>query len=433
MQKNTKKSSIKPVARFNIKGIDNKKILNGVLPVRGAKNAVLKAQAASLLFSDEICINNSPLIDDVIKMNELLEDLGVEVKRMSERSFVFKQPKTFKTNLDPKIAKSFRASIVLTGPLLAREGKVSFPHPGGCVIGKRPIDVFLDAFIKMGAKLKIEDDRYILEAKHLKGIDLFFKVPSVTATETLIMTAVLINGTTKLYNCACEPEIESLADFLNLSGAKISGAGTPFITIKGGKKLKRGVFNTPPDRIEAGSFAIIAALCGKNLKIANCDPNHMHAILCVLENAGVDVKKGSNYILINAPSKLKPVDIKTHEYPGFPTDLQAPVCVLLTQAVGSSSIFETVFEDRLNYTNDLVRMGANIMNCGPHRAIVSGPTPLHGREMESLDLRAGLAFLTAALISESSSVLHNINNIDRGYEKVEERLNKVGAEITREN
>ncbi len=420
------------MSRFIVKGLAGKKKLSGELAVKGAKNSVLKALAASLLFDDGCELEDVPLIDDVLKMSELLSDIGVIIKQNGEKSFFLKTPKNLKTDLCEGIAKSFRSSILLTGPLLAREGRVSFPHPGGCVIGKRPIDVFLEGFERMGAKINVDKNGYVIEAKKLSAIDNFFKVPSVTGTETLILTAVLIKGTTRLFNCACEPEIVSLVDFLNDAGADIRGGGTHTVVINGGKKLKRAVFKTPPDRIEAGSFAVIAALCGRNMKVTHCDPSKMRAIIHALQNAGVFVRAGQSWIQIDAPKKLKAVDIKTHEYPGFPTDLQSPFMVFLTQAQGKSLVFETVFEGRLNYVHDLVRMGADIVLCDPHRAIVSGPAGLRGREMESPDLRAGLAFLIAALTAEGNSIIHNINNIDRGYEKIEDRLNAVGADILRE-
>lgn len=419
---------------FLVKGFSGGKLLEGTLSVMGAKNFALKAQAASLLFNGSVFLDNMPLIDDVFKMNRMLEDLGVKIEKTGKRSFVFSIPSSVKTDFDKDIAKSFRASIVLIGPILAREGKVSFPHPGGCVIGQRPIDVFIDGFKKMGAKVRMTKDTYFLETDKLKGAEIFFKIPSVTATETLMMSAVLAKGKTVLYNCACEPEISDLANFLNSAGARIEGAGTHTVVIQGGGRLKRGaVCKIPPDRIEAGSLAVIGALCAKKLKITNCNPMHMQAIVQSLQNMGVNVEVGKNFLTINKTNKLKPVDIKTREYPGFPTDLQAPFSVLLTQAEGKSFIFETVFEGRLNYLFDLERMGADIIVCDPHRAIVNGLTKLRGREMESPDLRAGLAFLTAGMIAEGESFVDNANNIDRGYENIENRLNTVGAEIKRIN
>ncbi|MDD5032651.1 MAG: UDP-N-acetylglucosamine 1-carboxyvinyltransferase [Candidatus Pacebacteria bacterium] len=418
---------------FLIKGLGKKKKLEGTLRVNGAKNAVLKAQAASVLFKEEVVLKNVPFIEDFLQMNCLLGSLGVEVFHEEGRTFRYKISSGIKPEMDLKIATLLRSSVVLTGPILAREGRVFFPHPGGCVIGKRPIDVFLDSFKEMGAGVIEETNFYRIEAKKLKGADIFFKLPSVTATETLMMAAVLAYGKTILRNVACEPEIAVLANFLNASGADIKGAGTNTIEINGrsGKLLEKGVFETPPDRVEAGSFAVIASILGKNLRISDCDPSHMRAELSALKETGVDIKIGKDYLLISAPKRLTAVDIKTHEYPGFSTDMQAPFSVLLTQAEGKSMVFETVFDGRLNYLNDLERMGAKIIICDPHRAIIEGPTKLRGRKMESPDLRAGLAFLTAALAAEGESEISNIYNIDRGYEKIEERLSNIGATIKR--
>lgn len=406
--------------------------MSGIIPVMGAKNQALKAFAASILFKDGLRIDNVPRIKDIESVTNLLKFLGVETDRISEHSFYLKPPHLVGNDLCGDIAKSFRASVVLTGPILARTGKVFFPHPGGCVIGDRPIDVFLEAFIKMGAKIKQEGRSYSITAKKLKGAEIVFKLPSVTATETLMMTGAITPGITVLHNAACEPEITGLAEFFNASGARISGAGTHTITIEGVDSLEsKEPFTTMPDRIEAGSFMILAAVCGKDIEIINCCPEHLKVFLRSLASAGVNFTVGKNSIRVRSSKNLKSIDIKTHEYPGVATDLQSILSVLLTQAKGKSLIFETVFDGRLSYLNELARMGADITICDPHRAMISGPTKLRGREMESPDLRAGLAFIIAALVAKGDSIIHNISNIDRGYEKIEERLIALGAEIKR--
>jgi len=417
------------MGRFVINGL-NKRV-SGQIPIRGAKNASLKAFAASLLFKEDVLIKNVPLIDDVKNIIKLLEDFGVEVDRVSKRSFRIQARNIAKTEFDDEIARYFRASIVLSGPLLSREGKVSFPHPGGCVIGARPIDIFLEGFQKMGAVVRWHHNQYHIQAKALRGADIVFNIPSVTATETLMMAAVLAKGKTILHNAACEPEVAALAEFLNSCGAKIKGAGTHTIIINGVKKLRRGVFSTMPDRIEAGSLAILAALCGKRIRLTNCNPEHLWVPLKLLRQAGVNVRCNRTSIEIQPGRLLKSVNVITKEYPGFPTDLQAPFTVLLTQARGEAMVFETIFEGRLNYIHDLNRLGANIIMCDPHRAVVLGPTPLKGREIESPDLRAGLGFVIAALISKGRSVINNIYHIDRGYEQIEKRLQAIGLDIKR--
>jgi UDP-N-acetylglucosamine 1-carboxyvinyltransferase len=417
--------------KFIIKGSAGK--LKGTIPVRGSKNACLKAMAAAVLTDKPITIKNVPLIEDVFRMRELLEFLGAEVKEIGQHSFLISAENIKKSCLDFEIAKSFRASVALTGPLLARLGTVSFPFPGGCVIGKRPIDMFLNGFEKMGAKVFTngKGNNFTIKVKVLKGAEIFFRIVSVTGTETLMMAATLARGRTVLRNAAQEPEIANLADFLNSCGARIKGAGTSTIVINGVKKLGPGVFNTPPDRIETGSFLILGALSGDKLRVIHCNPFHILSLIEYLESMGVSLKKGKDWVEISRPKFLKPINIKTSEYPGFPTDLQAPFSVLLTQARGTSSLFETVYDGRLNYINDLVRMGANIILCDAHRAIFHGKTYLKGREVEAPDLRAGLTFILAALIAKGKSIIHNVYNIDRGYEKIEERLRDAGAAIKR--
>lgn len=418
--------------KFVIQGLEGKRILSGSIPVRGAKNAALKAFAASLLFDDEIQIDNVPFIKDIKSMADLLTHLGVQVNQISERSFRLKSPSSVSADLSDDIAKSLRASIVLSGPLLAKTGKVSFPHPGGCVIGERPINVFLESFEQMGADVRKEGEKYLISADKLHGAEIIFKIPSVTATETLMMTAVLVDGTTILHNVACEPEIVALADFLRASGAEIRGAGTHTIIIKGMGPLKfKSPYRILSDRIEGGSLAILAAVCGEDIEITDCQPEYLKVLLSALTRAGIDIQENAKSIRIKSPREIRTLDVKTHEYPGIPTDLQSPLAVLLTQAKGKSFIFETVFDGRLNYLNELIRMGADVTICDPHRAFISGPTALRGREMESPDLRAGLAFIIAALIAKGETIIHNIHNIDRGYENIEERLQQIGANIKR--
>lgn len=410
------------------------KKLKGKIEVRGAKNSVLKAMAASLLFSTVLKIDNVPFIEDVFRMGELLKELGVDVKKDNRR--IILEVKKIKSGfLKKEIAERLRSSIVLVGPLLWRSKKVFFPHPGGCVIGRRPIDVFLDGWKAMGAKINLLKNGYeISRSRRLKGIDYTFRVVSVTGTETLMMTAALAYGTTILRNAAMEPEIPALAEFLNQAGAKISGAGTPTIKIEGtrGRFLRaENSFWVIPDRIEAGSFIILGAALGENVEIGKCEPEHLHSLLFALKDAGVKVDIGRDWVRVKRPEIIESVNIKTREYPGFPTDLQAPFTVLMTQASGQSMIFETVFDGRLNYIDELNRMGANIITCDPHRILVCGPTPLRGREIESPDLRAGLAFIIAALIAKGESRVRNVYQIDRGYEKIEERLKMLGADIER--
>ena len=411
------------------------KKLSGTIPVMGAKNSVLKAMAAAFLFSGPVRITNIPLIEDVFRMSELIASLGATVKKSGRKAITIDAGKiSGGTKFKKEIADKLRASIVLAGPLLARAGKVSFPYPGGCVIGRRPIDIFLDGWRAMGAKVEEKKNGFEISARGLRGADFAFRVVNVTGTETLMMSAVLAKGKTILRNAACEPEIPALADFLNASGAKIKGAGTSTIEITGtgGRLLKaKRAFQVIPDRIEAGSFLILGAALGKNVKVAGCEPEHLTAILTALKDAGAHLEIHEDWISVRRPKIIKAADIKTREYPGFPTDLQAPFVALMTQAAGESMIFETIFEGRLAYLDDLKRMGARVILCDPHRVLINGPAKLRGREIESPDLRAGLAFIIAALLAKGESVISNVYQIDRGYERIDERLRKLGAEVKR--
>lgn len=423
---------------FTIQGLGGERVLEGEIAVNGAKNAVLPLMAASILFSDAVEISNVPEIEDVLRMSELLREVGISadvqggILRMTVGDNIA-------SNLPVDISKRFRASIFTTGPILARTGKVSFPHPGGCVIGARPIDLFLEAYRKMGAVITETDLGYEMEAKQgLHGAEIFFRTQSVGATETLMLTAVLANGKTTLRNAAMEPEIPFLADFLNKNGADISGAGTPIMEINGngGELLmaKGKPHMLVPDRLETGSFLLLAALAGRDISVTNCNPDHVRALVEELEYSGMKIESQGSTLRITRNSlseKLKAVNIKTHEYPGFPTDLQAPMLVYLTQADGESVVFETIFEGRLNYVSELQRMGADILIMDTNRVRVKGPTHLRGRELESPDIRAGLAYVLAGIIASGETIIHNTYFIDRGYATIEERLRKVGVAIDR--
>ncbi len=422
-----------------VKGLAGKKTLKGVIPVFGGKNAVLPLLAATLLTKAPIELYNVPDIEDVKRVGELFEHLGVSFGRVAKDRYSINTSGISNGELNHEIAKRFRASIVLAGPLLARLGQASFPHPGGDVIGERPIDIFLEGFQRMGATLTERDGSYHLEVKKkkLQGMEYFFKLVSVTATETFMMAATLAQGKTVLKNAAMEPEITSLAEFLTSLGAKIVGAGTPVITIEGGTLTGTPKsFMVPPDRLETGSFLILAALAGDTIEITNCNPGEVEVLIEMLRRSGVSLTVKKNSIIVKGNGKVKNsslsgMNVRTHEYPGFPTDLQAPMTVYLTQVKGESLVFETVFEGRLNYVHDLVRMGADISMWNPHQVMVRGPKVLVGRELESPDIRAGLAFVIAAIVAKGDSVINNVYHIDRGYEEVEKRLRAIGVDIER--
>ncbi len=419
------------VGKFIIRG---GKTLSGEISVRGAKNHATKMFPAALLCKEPVLLTNVPAIEDVARMRDLLSFIGYETADIKSRSLrIIPAARSLAMELPRSIAERIRPSILFAGPLLARAGRAQFPHPGGCVIGRRPIDIFLDGWRAMGAAIRENSAGFDIRAKELRGIDYTFRLVSHTGTEGLMMTAVLAKGRTVLRNAALEPEVIALAKFLNACGARIQGAGTPLITIEGtgGKLLKGGACQILPDRLEAGSFAILAALLGKSVKITHCDPSHIEVLLSHLRSTGARIEQGANWLSITRAAKLLPVNVRTHEYPGFATDYQAPFIILLTQAHGQSMVFETLFEGRLAYLEDLNRMGARIIQCDLHRAIVSGPATLRSRNFESPDLRAGMAFVIAALAARGTSRISNVYQIDRGYEKLDERLRILGADIQR--
>ncbi len=419
---------------FVVKGTAGRRTLSGTIPVSGSKNAVLPALAASVLFDTEVIYTQAPHIEDVSRMYELLEALGARITHTDNRTHIQTSKKG--TGEIPKdIAKRFRASIVLSGPLLARRGSVTFPHPGGCVIGERPIDLFLDGFRQLGATVRQGKDTYTVRAPQgLIGANIFLKVPSVTGTATLVMAALMAEGTTRIENAALEPEVIHLIDFLNTNGANITGAGSPTITIRGSKKLLQGkqIYTTPPDRIEAGSYIILAAIAGKDVTVKNVIPEQLKALLERLNRAGVQLEVGPSSVRIKqATKKHTAVDVKTHEYPGFPTDLQAPMTIFLTQAQGDGHLFETIFEGRLGYAEDLKRMGADIDIWNQRELTVHGGTKLKGKTLVGPDLRAGLAFILAGAIAQGTTRVENAYFIDRGYEHIEKKLQAIGLDIER--
>jgi UDP-N-acetylglucosamine 1-carboxyvinyltransferase len=422
---------MKKEQKFEIQG---GRELKGEISVNGAKNSALKILASVVLAEGVVKITNFPFIEDTQRMLELLEALGAEIKIDKEKKEVEINPEKIQDGiLQGDLVKKLRASILLVGPLLARFGKVKMSYPGGCVIGKRPIDMFLDGFQKLGSKVDWSEDGFEITSKkeRLKGEAIFFPKVTVTGTEALMMTAVLAEGKTVLKNCAMEPEIKILADYLNKNGAKIEGAGTPTIKIEGVNKISGGNFEVVPDRIETGTFVMMGLLCKSEITVKNCVPDHLGAVLPILQKAGANLEIGEDYIKVKKGDVLKATSISTHEYPGFATDLQPPYTLLMTQAKGMSLIHETIFEGRLFFTDQLNSMGTAIVMCDPHRVVISGPTGLYGKTLTSPDLRAGITMLLAGMIAFGKTTIENIYQIDRGYEDIDGRLNALGANIKR--
>lgn len=424
-----KKDKIKNMARFIIEG---GKKLSGKVKISGNKNSVLPLMAATLLTDEDCVLENVPLIGDVLVMGEILKDLGAKVDGLGTSRLLINTRGVKKYKLKPELVQKLRASILLLGPLLARFGKAEMRHPGGCVVGRRAVGTHFDALAALGAKTITSEENYESEVKNPHSAYIFLDEASVTATENAMMMASLIPGKTIIDDAACEPHIEDLANFLNLMGAKVEGAGTNKIFIEGVKKLNGGKFTVGPDYIDAGTFAIAAAVTKSKITIEGIQEKDLFMILLYLKRMGVKYEVKGNILNI-FPSKLVSLGRKfqTRPWPGFPTDLMSPFIVLATQAEGVSLCHDWMYESRMFFVDKLIAMGANITLCDPHRVLVSGPTKLRGKVVESPDIRAGMALVVAALCADGESEIRNIEIVERGYEKIEERLKLLGAKIRR--
>ncbi len=416
--------------------IQGQKTLSGEIEVAGDKNIALKLIPAAMLIPGVTKLENVPNIVGTGVMSKLVESLGGKVERSSDgHKLEINAESINKTELLDDLMTKERSSSMFAGPLLARFGEIKMRHPGGDVIGERPLDRLLDGLETLGAKVEVGDHMYHIKADKLKGAKFVFRSVSVTVTENLIMAACLAEGKTTLVNAAMEPGVVELAEFLNKRGARISGAGSPTIIIEGVETLN--AIDEPariaPDRIEAGTFACMAAASKSEILIKNCIPDHMDVFLKMISLAGVEYKRESDSLLIKKRTKpLKPLEVVTHEYPGLATDYQPPFVVMLSQAQGISVLRETIFEGRLFYTDKLKQMGAKIIMADPYRVIIEGPSPMRGRKIVSPDIRAGIGLVIAGLIAEGKTTIGNIYQIDRGYERIDERLSALGADIKRE-
>jgi len=403
--------------------------LEGQIEVLGSKNAALKILAACLLTNETCFISNVPNISDINVMVNIIKDLGGKVEVDGHR-ITLKAELTHNHPSD-RLVNLLRASVVVVGPLLARFGEVEITQPGGCLIGARPIDTHLDAFRQLGVEIRQKNGRFVFQVNKLKGGPVILKEMSVTATENVMMLATLAEGESEIRVAAAEPEIEDLANFLNKMGAKITGAGTHIIKIKGVRKLKGTEYKVMPDRIEGGTLIVAAVATKSQVKVKNVIPQHLDSLLHKLKEINANIIIKPNSVEIKPHTYLNATYIDTRPYPGFPTDLQSPMAVLLTQAKGTSQIFETLFESRFNYVKELVKMGANISVLDPHTIVIHGPTPLCGKEIVTHDLRAGASLVIAALIAQGKSVIEDVELIDRGYEKLDQRFKNIGANIER--
>lgn len=404
--------------------------LTGEVTVSGSKNAVLPILAAALLADGECLIENAPNLSDVETLGDILRGLGAQVTR-THNTLVVNASKVSECRPDPALVGNLRGSILVMGPLLARLGCVTVPHPGGDRIGPRPIDTHLKALEGLGAKTRIEGSFYHLESARLKGNKVVLDELSVTATENLLMASVLATGVTEIRLAAAEPEVVNLAEFLKSMGAKIEGEGTHTIRVEGVEKLNGGRVRIMPDRLEAATLAVAAAVTQGDVLIHGFMTDHLDAVVNKLREANVSFESEGENLKVTQRSFLRALNIRTDIYPGFPTDLQAPFAVLLTQAAGTSLIFETLYAGRLNYGLELLKMGANITLLDQHRLQIVGPTPLQAKEIDSLDIRAGATLVLASLIASGRSSIGGFELVDRGYERIDEKLQRLGAKLRR--
>jgi UDP-N-acetylglucosamine 1-carboxyvinyltransferase len=418
--------------------IEGARPLNGRIRAAGNKNGALPILAACLLTEDEVVLHNLPRILDVQTMLDLLADLGVEVEWIGENDARVRAANVTKTELDEDLCRRIRASVLLAGPLLARFGSAIIPPPGGDVIGRRRVDTHIHAFQQLGAEIET-GRRFTMHAGRLAGANIFLDEASVTGTENAIMAASLATGETVLSNAACEPHVQDLCRFLVSLGADIDGIGTNVVRVRGTDRLRGGEYTISPDHIEVASFIGLGAITEGELVIDNCRPEDLVAIMPVFRRLGIRVEMDGTSIRVPDGQELVIEDdiggaipkIDDGPWPAFPADLTSIAVAVATQARGTVMVFEKMFENRLFFVDKLVGLGARIILCDPHRVVITGPSRLYGERMSSPDIRAGMAMLLAALCAEGTSTIGNVREIDRGYERIDDRLRALGASIER--
>jgi UDP-N-acetylglucosamine 1-carboxyvinyltransferase len=406
--------------------------LKGKIKISGAKNAVLPAIAASLLTEEKVRLKNIPLVKDVFTILTLVKELGAEYS-IRRKSLSVQVKNILSEEASYELVRAMRASILVLGPLLARHGKAIVSLPGGCAIGSRPIDLHIQGLEKLGASIRLEHGYITAEAKELQGAEIEFEKKTVGGTENIMMAASLARGETVLKNCSLEPEVSNLSQLLVKMGAKIDGIGEETIRIKGIGELGGATHEIIPDRIEAGTFLIAGALTRGNIILSNVLPNQLGTIIEKLRYSGARIEETNSHSLrVIGSDVIRAQDITTSPYPGFPTDMQAQFMVMMTQAEGTSIITETIFDRRFSHVNELLRLGANIEVIGD-KAIVKGKSPLSGAEILATDLRASASLVLAGLIASGETVINDAEHLNRGYEKIEEKLKSLGAQIERFN
>ena len=407
------------------------KSLSGQIDCSGAKNAALPVIAASILSSDDITLKNLPYLQDITTMFELIGSMGAEISLDEKMNFKLNTSNLSNLEARYELVKTMRASILVLGSMVAKYGYAKIALPGGCAIGSRPVNYHLKALEKLGAEISLNNGYIEAKAKKLTGANIEFEGVTVTGTENLMMAASLAEGLTTLTNVAKEPEISDLADFLNSMGAKISGAGTDEIRIEGVEELTGTTFKIPADRIEAGTYLVAAAVTNGKITINKIDPKRMGSIIETLQKAVAEVDSNGNSISLDmTKDAIKPVDIVTAPFPGFPTDMQAQFTVLNCIGPGESSVTETIFENRFMHVQELNRMGTDITINGT-TALINGVESISGAQVMATDLRASASLILAGLIAKGETIVDRIYHIDRGYERIEEKLSNLGAEIIR--
>jgi UDP-N-acetylglucosamine 1-carboxyvinyltransferase len=404
--------------------------LSGTVEISGAKNAALPDMVACLLTGDVVELKNLPFVRDILTARRLLSEMGVRAEVREDGSAALNAADIVSQEAPYELVKTMRASILVLGPLLARFGRARVSLPGGCAIGVRPVNLHLMGLEKMGARCEIVHGFVDASSDRLKGAHILMDTVTVTGTENLLMAACLADGETVLDNAACEPEVADLANMLRKMGADIEGDGTRTIRVRGVSRLHGCTHRVIPDRIEAGTFAVAAAITRGEVEIAGCRPDHMIAVLTQLSRAGAEVDIGNDSIRIKGQSPIRSLDVTTHPYPSFPTDMQAQYMALMTQGDGTSVITETIFENRFMHALEMIRMGADITIDG-RRAVVRGGKQLMGARVLASDLRASASLILAALVASGETVVDRVYHLDRGYCRIEEKLAKLGAAVER--
>ncbi len=410
--------------------------LEGTVRISGAKNAALPAMTAAMLTSEPVHLQNIPRVRDIVTMGRLLAHMGahVEVAEFPATSFTIRTEQVNDAEAPYELVRTMRASVLTLGPLVGRWGRARVSLPGGCAIGARPVDLHLKALEQMGAEIATE--RGYIEARvpagaRLHGGTIAFGKITVTGTENVLMAAVLADGETVILNAAREPEVTDLIELLRKMGADISGDSTSTLIVKGVRELHGATHSVIPDRIEAGTFLIAGAITGGEIQLAECAPEHLTSVIAKLAETGIEViREGPRCLRVRGPRRIMASDVTTEEYPGFATDMQAQYMALATQAEGKSVITETIFENRFLHASEMIRMGANISIEG-NQAIVRGPVALEGTNVIASDLRASASLVLAALVARGETTIDRVYHLDRGYERIEEKLSALGAHITR--